>query len=329
MIKPIQTKYNGYLFRSKLEAHWAKFLDELGVNYLYEPQGYDLDGSNYLPDLLIPEGMEFIDKNLVFDKLWVEVKPPTDLSYVEKKKIVQFVTQTENDLLVISGYPGIKSAKVRLLTIEDQQVVTRKVKFFLDEQKQLGLVSEDYYQESRKKEKLTRLIKAPQLLQAYQTAKQFRFDGTANRPRGGSSRTCRDCGEEFTPRKTNHALCWDCYQIRLDSPRDKILEPKLLHNQKREKRNGLWRAVGFVSVLLMFMTFGVFLFIGNRSLIDSTEIKPTPTPACRCDRNLYDCKDFENQETAQECFDYCYEDHGDVHYLDMDEDDKVCEGIDG
>ena len=50
-VKPIQTMYNGYLFRSRLEARWAVFFDAAGIKYKYENEGYELpDGSYYLPD---------------------------------------------------------------------------------------------------------------------------------------------------------------------------------------------------------------------------------------------------------------------------------------
>ena len=53
-IKPIETIYNGYRFRSRLEARWAVFLDSLGVKYEYEPEGFRLpDGSMYLPDFRV------------------------------------------------------------------------------------------------------------------------------------------------------------------------------------------------------------------------------------------------------------------------------------
>ena len=53
-IKAIQTKYKGYLFRSRLEARWAVFFDCCGVEYEYEPEGYDLgNGLMYLPDFLL------------------------------------------------------------------------------------------------------------------------------------------------------------------------------------------------------------------------------------------------------------------------------------
>jgi len=65
MIKAIETRYNGYRFRSRLEARWAVFFDTLGVAYEYEKEGYDLgDAGWYLPDFWLPQ-----------IKLWVEIKP--------------------------------------------------------------------------------------------------------------------------------------------------------------------------------------------------------------------------------------------------------------
>ena len=53
-IKAIQTEYNGYKFRSRLEARWAVFFDALGVEYEYEPEGFQLpSGARYLPDFRI------------------------------------------------------------------------------------------------------------------------------------------------------------------------------------------------------------------------------------------------------------------------------------
>ena len=52
MIKAIETKYNGYGFRSRTEAKWAYVFDKLNIKYLYENEGYELEnGDWYLPDL--------------------------------------------------------------------------------------------------------------------------------------------------------------------------------------------------------------------------------------------------------------------------------------
>ena len=56
-IKAINTIYKGYKFRSRLEARWGVFLDEMGVKYEYETEGYDLHYNGYyLPDFNILRG---------------------------------------------------------------------------------------------------------------------------------------------------------------------------------------------------------------------------------------------------------------------------------
>jgi hypothetical protein len=67
-IRPIATRYSGFLFRSRLEARWALFFDELGIKWLYEPQGFEVDGRAYLPDFCL----------LLGEMLWAEVKPAID-----------------------------------------------------------------------------------------------------------------------------------------------------------------------------------------------------------------------------------------------------------
>lgn len=74
-IKAIETEYNGYKFRSRLEARWAVFFDALGVKYEYEPEGYETkDGTRYLPDFKIKcYGKRGSYGNEPFD-LYIEVK---------------------------------------------------------------------------------------------------------------------------------------------------------------------------------------------------------------------------------------------------------------
>ena len=60
-VKPIETHYNGYRFRSRLEAKWAVYLDLLNVSYEYEPEGYVLDGMCYLPDFYLPEFNSYLE----------------------------------------------------------------------------------------------------------------------------------------------------------------------------------------------------------------------------------------------------------------------------
>lgn len=66
-IKAIETSYKGCRFRSRTEARWAVFMDALGVEWEYEPQGYVLnDGTPYLPDFLVHPGTE--------SEFWLEIK---------------------------------------------------------------------------------------------------------------------------------------------------------------------------------------------------------------------------------------------------------------
>lgn len=63
-VKAIETHYNGRKFRSRLEARWAVFFDKLGLEFRYEPEGFDFDGLWYLPDFWLPK----LD-------VWIEIKP--------------------------------------------------------------------------------------------------------------------------------------------------------------------------------------------------------------------------------------------------------------
>ena len=63
-MKVLEVEYNNYTFRSRTEAKWAKLLDELSVEYVYEPDTYVLDLMNcnkkrrkvrYLPDFYLPQ----------------------------------------------------------------------------------------------------------------------------------------------------------------------------------------------------------------------------------------------------------------------------------
>jgi hypothetical protein len=94
-LKPIETRYRGYRFRSRLEARWAVFFDDLGIPFEYELEGYSLpSGAAYLPDFVLP--------NL---RVYVEVKPTEKLAISELKKIVEFALAGDHQLLLIVGSP--------------------------------------------------------------------------------------------------------------------------------------------------------------------------------------------------------------------------------
>lgn len=53
-IKPIKTTYKGIPFRSRLEARWAVFFDEMGIEYTYEARPFTMRyGIRYLPDFTL------------------------------------------------------------------------------------------------------------------------------------------------------------------------------------------------------------------------------------------------------------------------------------
>lgn len=74
-IKPIETIWRGYRFRSRLEARWAVAFDAMRFDWEFEPEGYIPTGLRYLPDFLI--------RNVKIQDDWVE-----DL-YVEVKGVPQ------------------------------------------------------------------------------------------------------------------------------------------------------------------------------------------------------------------------------------------------
>lgn len=61
-LKAIETRYQGCLFRSRLEARWAVFFDALEIPWEYEKEGYDLGEAGwYLPDFWLPQQQCFFE----------------------------------------------------------------------------------------------------------------------------------------------------------------------------------------------------------------------------------------------------------------------------
>ena len=91
IMKVIETKYNGYKFRSRLEAKWALFFDEVGIKYQYEPEAFSINGINYLPDFYFP-----------VEDYYVEIKaqePPLE----EFEKILAFAWH--KPIILVVGEP--------------------------------------------------------------------------------------------------------------------------------------------------------------------------------------------------------------------------------
>lgn len=93
-IKPIETKYKGFRFRSRLEARWAIFFDMIGLKYEYEVEGFEMNGIRYLPDFYIP----CLDR-------WFEIKAKP-LSEYEMKKCEEFCFNKDNENIKFSVLVG-------------------------------------------------------------------------------------------------------------------------------------------------------------------------------------------------------------------------------
>ena len=93
-IKAIETRYNGYKFRSRVEARWAVFMDTLGVKYEYEKEGFDLgEFGYYLPDFWLPE-----------HQCWVEIKGAEPTSK-EQGLCHELAQAVKNDVVLLFGQP--------------------------------------------------------------------------------------------------------------------------------------------------------------------------------------------------------------------------------
>lgn len=91
-MKAIETQYKGYRFRSRLEARWAVFFDQLGIEWQYEIEGFRYDGGYYLPDFYLPKM-----------GLYVEVKP--DDSAVNQVHL-EAMRKADKPILLVVGDPA-------------------------------------------------------------------------------------------------------------------------------------------------------------------------------------------------------------------------------
>lgn len=101
-LKAIETHYNGYIFRSRLEARWAVFLDSLNIKWEYEHEGFNLDGIWYLPDFWLPT---------FNNECFLEVKPIA-LNKIELEKAKRLVFISHKPIILAIGSPNYKSYEV-------------------------------------------------------------------------------------------------------------------------------------------------------------------------------------------------------------------------
>lgn len=104
-IRPIETEWNGCLFRSRLEARWAVFLTALGVRWDYEPEGFVLEGgARYLPDFRVRCHGTRGERDMEPFDLYIEVKGR--MAEDDADKVRQFGYRVgDYGLLVVGGIP--------------------------------------------------------------------------------------------------------------------------------------------------------------------------------------------------------------------------------
>lgn len=101
-INAIETRYEGYRFRSRLEARWAVFFDAMKVKWEYEKEGFELPSGLYLPDFWIS-----------VPKWWVEIKPYA-LTDKEKTLCEELAVTTRHLVFALAGNIGTDSFEAYL-----------------------------------------------------------------------------------------------------------------------------------------------------------------------------------------------------------------------
>jgi hypothetical protein len=105
-MKAIETRYKGY--RSRLEARWAVFFDELRVPYSYETEGWQLSSGYYLPDFYLKDA-----------NLWVEIKPGK-LTAEDIEKCRQLAES--KSALLVSGDPWPNEFSITYFYPPDERI---------------------------------------------------------------------------------------------------------------------------------------------------------------------------------------------------------------
>jgi len=103
-IGAIETVFDGYRFRSRLEARWAVFFKAARIRYIYEPECFRLPrGDLYLPDFYLPE----VNMRTTEDKggIYVEVKPSRPRSD-ELDYLFELSWISGKGVLLIEGMPA-------------------------------------------------------------------------------------------------------------------------------------------------------------------------------------------------------------------------------
>ena len=104
MIKPIETVYKGYRFRSRLEARWAICFDALGMIWEYEKEGFPLISGPYLPDFWLPYPGDLNFSGYHNAGHWLEVKGQEPTQH-ELAALLHLSIHTNHSGILVWGPP--------------------------------------------------------------------------------------------------------------------------------------------------------------------------------------------------------------------------------
>lgn len=108
-MKAIPTMYRGVQFRSRLEARWAAFFDRIGLQWEFEPEGYETSAGRYLPDFWLPS----IYLRGARVGLYFEVKPSRPAE-MEAIKVMALVCGSDKAVLVPAQSPNGRTDELLL-----------------------------------------------------------------------------------------------------------------------------------------------------------------------------------------------------------------------
>lgn len=106
-ILPIETEYKGIVYRSRLEARWAIFFDEMNIEYQYEPGSFQVPFNGYtlkyFPDFVLTN----VKCNTEIQQpIYIEVKGReryADIYENDRRKFESFAK--DHSLLVLGSLP--------------------------------------------------------------------------------------------------------------------------------------------------------------------------------------------------------------------------------
>lgn len=101
-VKSIFTTFRGTIYRSRTEARWAHAFYRMGIEFVYEPDLFDVGlAARYLPDFF-----------LVKSKIYIEVKPFKQPEPLELAKCEGLVKATSRPVFMLCGKPEMGAHKV-------------------------------------------------------------------------------------------------------------------------------------------------------------------------------------------------------------------------